>query len=1070
MNTPSIALRRAALSVAAAALLSGAGGHARAQSAAGDHAYAQSATARESLFVFRTYPYSDPDPVARMGNIYPYFRFQGYTNVPEDRPWRIVILENPYIRVLIAPEMGGKILGAFEKRDGRAFIYFNRVVKFRQIAMRGPWTSGGIEFNFGDIGHAPTTASPVDFATRTNDDGSVSCFVGALDLPSRTEWRVEIRMPPDRALFETRSTWCNPTEVSTSRYHWMNAAADADSLLRVTYPGNWFIGHGGEASPWPAGPGGRDLSWYRNNDFGSYKSYHVLGVYTDFFGASRGDAGVIHWSRYTDKPGKKLWIWGLSREGEIWKDLLTDPALGNTQYVELQSGIHFNQAAPQSSLTPFKHMDFLPGTAEQFTESWFPFRGISEVTRATPCGVLGVSRRGNIVRFTFCPTGEFHGEISVMAGGRCTYRRTFHIGPLESASDSAVAGERDFEVRAGTLVRYRSRDDSAMVLSRPHESEFPFPWGTAYGLALDGQENVRQRNYDGAMASFRASLARDPVYLPGLSGAAESFYRRAQYDSAFACARRGLAVDAYDPASNYVYGLAARKLGKPYDARDGFGIASRSPDYRSAAYVQLAEMAILDSDWTEAAAYAQRASGDAPAGAEQCRLQAVISRLRGDTVEARSLLKRMLEEDPLCHFARCEAHILQPTVPTHQAFVSVVRSELAHETYIELASFYARLGLTADALTAIGPAAESPLAGLWRAYLTSLGGDHEAGVRLLDTALAASPRLVFPHRREELDVLGWAERERHHWKTEYYLALLNWSLGRTEEAGRYFDMCGLRPGYAPFYLARATFRNDDTGIALQDYRRALELDPGEWRTHEAIVSFLNARGRSAEALPLARNAATRFAGSYILRFLLARTLLFGGHPRESLAILDTLTILPFEGAHYGRDAYRQACLGTALGALAARDTARAFALIDHARLWPERLGAGKPYEADARVEDYMEARLLRARGAHGPAGDLLVKIAAESRRRTGQGNAQDVAGACAIRDLDGRRPAEEYLRGRFQSDPESPILAWSLALLEGRRDNARAIERDLASSLLNPSTGDQDFLLVKEVAEGGYIR
>ena len=72
-------------------------------------------------------------------------------------------------------------------------------MKFREIAMRGPWTSGGIEFNFGDIGHTPTTSTSVDYLTRTNPDGSVSCIVGALDLPSRTEWRVEIRLPRDKA-------------------------------------------------------------------------------------------------------------------------------------------------------------------------------------------------------------------------------------------------------------------------------------------------------------------------------------------------------------------------------------------------------------------------------------------------------------------------------------------------------------------------------------------------------------------------------------------------------------------------------------------------------------------------------------------------------------------------------------------------------------------------------------------------------------------------------------------------------------------------------------------------------
>ncbi|MFC1561848.1 DUF5107 domain-containing protein [candidate division KSB1 bacterium] len=175
---------------------------------------------------FRTYPFSDPNPVARMSNIYPYFRFDLYQKDWIEQDWNIVTLENQFIKVLITPEMGGKILGAFEKSTGHPFIYYNKVVKFRDVAMRGPWTSGGIEFNFGAIGHAPTTATPVDYHVKENDDGSVSCFVGALDLPSRTEWRVEITLPSDKAYFETHSFWYNPTELNTSLYHWMNTAAD----------------------------------------------------------------------------------------------------------------------------------------------------------------------------------------------------------------------------------------------------------------------------------------------------------------------------------------------------------------------------------------------------------------------------------------------------------------------------------------------------------------------------------------------------------------------------------------------------------------------------------------------------------------------------------------------------------------------------------------------------------------------------------------------------------------------------------------------------------------------------
>ena len=69
----------------------------------------------------------------------------------------------------VLPEIGGKIWAAVEKSTGRSFIYDNHVVKFRDIAMRGPWTSGGIEPNYGIIGHTPNCATPVDYVTRTGD-------------------------------------------------------------------------------------------------------------------------------------------------------------------------------------------------------------------------------------------------------------------------------------------------------------------------------------------------------------------------------------------------------------------------------------------------------------------------------------------------------------------------------------------------------------------------------------------------------------------------------------------------------------------------------------------------------------------------------------------------------------------------------------------------------------------------------------------------------------------------------------------------------------------------------------
>ena len=124
---------------------------------------------------------SDPDPVpATTERRYPYFRYDGSTDVPERRTWKTVTLESDRLAVTILPEVGGKVWGAYDKVAKRDFLYANHVMKFRDIAMRGPWTSGGIEFNFGVIGHSPCTSTPVDWHVRTNGDGSASCFVGGI--------------------------------------------------------------------------------------------------------------------------------------------------------------------------------------------------------------------------------------------------------------------------------------------------------------------------------------------------------------------------------------------------------------------------------------------------------------------------------------------------------------------------------------------------------------------------------------------------------------------------------------------------------------------------------------------------------------------------------------------------------------------------------------------------------------------------------------------------------------------------------------------------------------------------
>ncbi|WP_189356700.1 DUF5107 domain-containing protein, partial [Arenibacter certesii] len=435
----------------------------------------QKATVREENLNMKTYMFGDPDPVANINRIYPYFRFDGYTDQGEYRDWKMVVLENDYIKVYVSPEVGGKIWGAIEKSTGKEFMYFNEVVKFRDVAMRGAWTSGGLEYNFGDIGHIPTCATPVDYALKEYTDGSVSCVVGALDLPSRTKWNVEIKLHPNKAYFETIATWANTSEVPVTYYHWMNAAAKADGDLEFIYPGNKRIGHGGELGDWPI-DSGRDISKYENNDFGIYKSYHVIDSYADYFGGywHEDDFGFGHYANYEEKPGKKIWIWGLSDQGMIWEDLLTD---SNGQYVEYQAGKLFNQAANSSTFTPFKHREFTPHDMDIAKELWFPLKGTKGMVAASEYGVLNVLRKGNSVEIRLSALQPLDTYMVVWTGTKSHFKRDLALSTLDLHTETLTMEEdEEIQVVLGNHLLVYNSDETSTLLDRPYEPETAFDW------------------------------------------------------------------------------------------------------------------------------------------------------------------------------------------------------------------------------------------------------------------------------------------------------------------------------------------------------------------------------------------------------------------------------------------------------------------------------------------------------------------------------------------------------------------------------------------------------------------
>lgn len=329
---------------------------------------------REDRKEYVTYPYSDANPFATFGKIYPYYRYDGFASQSEIKAWKIVELENEWLKMQILPEIGGKIWSVIDKLSGKEMFYGNNVVKFWDISLRGPWTSGGIEFNYGIVGHSPNSSFPVDYLLENKSDGSVSCYINTLDLLTRTYWTVEINLPADKGWFTTRSFWHNKTGLSQPYSNWVNTGMKAKSDLRFIYPGTDVIQHNGERFPWPADTvNGKDFTQWRELDFGSSKSFHITGQHAPYFGAYWEDEkwGIMQYAERDNKLGRKIFSWALSDQGGIWEELLTDY---DGQYVELQSGRLFNQNMVTSSPTPFKQTGFAPHGTDVWTEYWFPYR------------------------------------------------------------------------------------------------------------------------------------------------------------------------------------------------------------------------------------------------------------------------------------------------------------------------------------------------------------------------------------------------------------------------------------------------------------------------------------------------------------------------------------------------------------------------------------------------------------------------------------------------------------------------------------------------------------------------
>jgi tetratricopeptide (TPR) repeat protein len=921
-----------------------------------------------------TYPFSDTNsfPVINNQNdIYPYSRIDGYSHKGESRDWKVVKLENEYIEVYVLPENGGKVWGAIDKKTGKEFIYKNDVIKFRDLALRGPYTSGGIEWNSGVLGHHPGGAAPVNYRVFTDDDGSAHCVIGGIDLTSHVQWRVDISLPAKTSYFEATTHWYNATPFYQSYYHWTNTGLKSADDLQFCFPGNFRLGHNGISQTWPLDEKGIDRSWYKNNTDIGTSSYHIFGSIDNYYAAYYHDEdfGMVHWSESFGTPGKKIFFWSQARDGAIWENLLTDT---HGQFMEVQAGRMYNQNSFSSARTPFKQTDFIPYNVDTWTERWFPVRGTGGVTRATESGTIHLKFSPDGMNLFFSPVREINEKMMVAVNGKEISNDLVVMKPSETLNkDFGSIMENDaIEIYLGSEKLFSSEDQH--ILERPDKAE---------GDALDdlfilASELEKRRSYQQALETYLELIEKEAMHLKALERVAELYARRGEFDKALHYTRKVLEVNTYSPGANFIYGNLQKRKGNFTDAEDGFRWAMRSLEYHSASLQLLAEIRLMEGRPELAHKLAERSLTYNSLNRNSYKIMAIAQRKLNNRKYAEQILTDLLEIDPLDHFALFERYLLKQDAGMLSAFNNSFKSEMAREEYLELGLFYEKLDMRDEVIEVLEQSPSYPVIHYWLAWLNK--ENKKISNPYLEMALEASPEFVFPYRTETLAVLDWASTQIPSWITDYYTALIFWNRGRNEEALALLEKWGEKPAFVPFYYSRACLKGLNSDLGLKDMQQALAVDPGQWRIYRELANIYNSRNELSSALEIIEKGHPKFPGNYILDIVYSKALTNTGHYEKSLDVLEKTNVLPYEGERSAHNIFVYNCLMMAFDSYQKGEYDPALDYIEKSETYPENLGTGMPVYPDYRNQNILRAKIYNKTGE----GEKARKANAEIQEYT----------------------------------------------------------------------------------------
>ncbi len=737
------------------------------------------------------------------GKVYPLPFVDRIAEHPEPRAWKAVHLENAFIRVMILPELGGRIHVGHDKTNGYDFFYRQDVIKPALVGLAGPWISGGVEFNWPQH-HRPSTFMPADAHVEHHPDGAVTVWLSEHDPMARMKGMHGVTLHPDKAYIELRARVYNRTPHVQTFLWWANVATRVHERYQSFFPrdvsyvadhakramsrfpraeGSYYgvdyarrDREGVPASETPPQfvPGGDypadDLSWYANIPVPT--SYMAMGSSEDFFGGydHAAEAGLVHVANHHISPGKKQWTWGNHPFGYAWDRNLTDPdAKGEyAPYIELMAGVYTDNQPDFSFLQP--------GETKTWSQYWYPIQKIGPAHQANLHAAVSLHVIKGRARVGVSPARPLPGAVVTLSHKDkilATFTRDLAPGAafLEVVSLPRSVTESDLVLRVrdadGTeLLSHRSppapqvsgltSQPSAPVPPAATEPPLPSAIASADELYLTGLHLDQYRHATRHPEHYwREALRRDSGDARCHAALGKWHLRRGEFTDAEHHLRASIArltsrnPNPYDGEPHYQLGLTLRYRGKPTDAYAAFYKATWNQAWAGAGYHAIAELDCVRGDWALALTHLDHALRHAADNLRALALRILVLRRLGRTAEADAALAATRALDPLDAWTH---HLADGTFP----FDAQIRLDVAHD-YVRAGFFNDALALLAAAPSAVSanPAdtGSAPLLAYTAAWIAGLCGDAPARRRHLAAARKASPDHCFPARLEEILIL-----------------------------------------------------------------------------------------------------------------------------------------------------------------------------------------------------------------------------------------------------------------------------------------------------------------------------